>query len=139
VSEYPRRGCLHWVAIPHEPGGKHRPALVVSIDARNRLASDVLVIPASTTDRPAPTHVRLRKGQGGLVRKFVLKCEQITTLPKHLLSPSAIGGPLPAFVMEQVEVGVLRANGVPIGSHRSSPTIRADGARPAHPYPEGLA
>jgi mRNA interferase MazF len=115
MSEYPRRGCLYWVRIPAEPGRKRRPALVISIDARNRLASDVLVIPCSTIDRLAPTHVRLRKGQGGLKQKSILKCEQITTLPKDLLSPSALGGPLGANVLEQVEVGVLRAIGVPIG------------------------
>ncbi len=115
MSEFPQRGCLYWVRIPGEPGRKRRPALVISIDVRNRLASDVLVIPCSTTERPAPTHVRLRKGHGGLERRSVLKCEQITTLPKEYLLPAALGGPLPARILEEVEVGVLRAIGVPIG------------------------
>jgi mRNA-degrading endonuclease toxin of MazEF toxin-antitoxin module len=84
------------------------------VDARNRLADDVLVIPASTTLRMAPTHVRLRKGTGGLLRDSVLKCEQITTLPKRLLGQSALGGPLSASLLEEVERGVLRAIGVPI-------------------------
>ena len=44
----------------------------------------------------------------------VLKCEQITTLPKGLLSKSALGGPLSAGLLEEVERGVLRAIGVPI-------------------------
>ncbi len=114
-DEYPRRGCLYWVTIPGEPGRKRRPALVISIDARNRFASNVLVIPCSTTDRPAPTHVRLRKRDGGIEKASMLKCEQITTLPKDYLLPSALGGPLPKRVLEQVEVGVLRAIGVPIG------------------------
>ena len=115
MSEFPQRGCLYWVRIPGEPGGKRRPALVISLDARNRLASDVLVIPCSTTERPAPTHVRLRKGHGGLERRSVLKCEQITTLPKDYLLPSALGGPRIIRIHKQVEVGVLRAIGVPIG------------------------
>ena len=110
----PLRGCLYWVVIPGEPGSKRRPALVISGDARNRLATDVLVIPASTTLRPAPTHVKLAKGTGGLTRDSVLKCEQITTLPKHLLSDSPIGRPLPARLLEDVERGVLRAIGVAI-------------------------
>ena len=88
---------------------------MISIDARNRLASDVLVIPCSTSERPAPTHVHLRKGQGGLERRSVLKCEQITTLPKDYLIPAALGAPLSNRTLEQVEVGVLRAIGVPIG------------------------
>ena len=115
MSEFPQRGCLYWVRIPGEPGRKRRPGLVISIDVRNRLASDVLVIPCSTTDRPAPTHVRLRKGDGGIDRRSVLKCEQITTLPKDYLIPTALGGPLSGRILEQVEIGVLRAIGVPIG------------------------
>ncbi len=90
------------------------PALVVWVDARNRLANDVLVIPASTTLRVAATHVRIRKGTGGILTDSVLKCEQITTLPKVLLSESALGGPLSAGLIQEVERGVLRAIGVPI-------------------------
>jgi mRNA-degrading endonuclease toxin of MazEF toxin-antitoxin module len=114
VNAGPRRGCLYWVTIPGEPGKKRRPALVISVDARNRFADDVLAIPASTTLRPAPTHVRLRRGTGGLSRDSVLKCEQITTLPKSLLSESALGGPLSTSLLADVERGVLRAIGVPI-------------------------
>lgn len=114
VNPNPLRGCLYRVVVPGEPGEKRRPALVVSVAARNRLADDVLVIPASTTLRVAPTHVRLRKGTGGIRRDSVLKCEQIMTLPKGLLSESALGGPLPALLLEEVERGVLRAIGVPI-------------------------
>ena len=114
MNPCPIRGCLYWVTIPGEPGAKPRPALVVSVNARNRLADDVLVIPASTTLRVAPTHVRLRQGTGGLRQDSVLKCEQITTLPKRLLSESALGGPLSAALLEAVERGVLRAIGVAI-------------------------
>lgn len=44
----------------------------------------------------------------------MLKCEQITTLPKHLLGESALGGPLSTALLEDVEPGVLRAIGVAI-------------------------
>lgn len=114
VNPSPIRGCLYWVMIPREPREKRRPALVVSVNARNRLADDVLVIPASTTLRVGPTHVRLRKGTAGLRKDSVLKCEQITTLPKRLLSGSALGGPLSAVLLEEVERGVLRTLGVAI-------------------------
>jgi mRNA-degrading endonuclease toxin of MazEF toxin-antitoxin module len=77
---HPRRGHLYWVRIPDEPGRKRRPALVVSPDSRNRLASDVIVIPLSSVLREAPTHVRLRAREGGLERPSMAKCEQITTL-----------------------------------------------------------
>ena len=110
----PLRGCLYWVVIPGEAARKRRPALVVSIDVRNRLASDVLVVPASSVRRYSPTHVRLKKGQGGVPQDCVLKCEQITTLPKELLSERALGGELSAHVMAEVEGGILRSIGIPI-------------------------
>ena len=45
VNPNPHRGCLYWLVIPGEPGEKRRPALVVSVDARNRLVKHVLAIP----------------------------------------------------------------------------------------------
>ena len=114
MNPFPRRGCLYWVRIPAEPTFKLRPGLVVSVDARNRLAGDVLVIPASSTMRPSPTHVRLKKAQGDVPKDSVLKCEQITTLPKELLSEQALGGQLPGTLMDQVERAVLRVIGLAI-------------------------
>ena len=87
---------------------------MISPNIRNELASDVIVVPCSTRLLTAPTHVRLARGDGGLPQASVLKCEQITTLPKRLLSPSALGGPLSEALLEDVERGVLRAMGVPI-------------------------
>jgi mRNA-degrading endonuclease toxin of MazEF toxin-antitoxin module len=84
------------------------------MNVRNRLASDVLVVPASTVLREAPMHVRLKEGQGGVPQDCMLKCEQITTLPKDLLSEKALGGELSASIMGNVERGVLRAIGIPV-------------------------
>ena len=114
VSPFPRRGCLYRVALPGEPTRKSRPALVISPNVRNQHASDVLVVPATTITRPAPTHVRLQRGEGGIPRASMLKCEQITTLPKELLSAIALGGELSARRLEEVERGVLRSIGIPV-------------------------
>jgi mRNA-degrading endonuclease toxin of MazEF toxin-antitoxin module len=114
VNPVPRRGCLYWVEIPGERTGKKRPALVISIDARNRYASDVLVVPASTVHRGAPTQVHLRKGEGGVRRDCILKCEQITTLSKELLGERALGGEVSGRILEQVERGILRSIGIPL-------------------------
>ena len=107
--EAPRRGCLYWVSLD-----KRRPALVVSPDYRNAHASDVIVVPCSTRLRPAPTHVLLGRGQGGLAESSVLKCEQITTLAKVDVHGRPLGNPLPMAVMGAVERAVLRAIGVPV-------------------------
>jgi mRNA interferase MazF len=111
---YPRRGHLYWVRIPDEPGGKRRPALVLSPDSRNRLANDVIVVPVSSVLREAPTHVRLRLQEGGLPRPSVAKCEQITTLRRDRLVPRSLGGNLTPGRMVEIEKAVLRAIGVPV-------------------------
>jgi hypothetical protein len=36
MNSAPLRGCLYWVKIPGEPEAKHRPTLVVSVDAEAR-------------------------------------------------------------------------------------------------------
>jgi mRNA-degrading endonuclease toxin of MazEF toxin-antitoxin module len=66
-----KRGQLYWARLD-----KRRPVLVISPDYRNERASDVIVIPGSTIVRDAPTHVVLRRGEGGLRARTVLKCEQ---------------------------------------------------------------
>ncbi|HET7294045.1 MAG TPA: type II toxin-antitoxin system PemK/MazF family toxin [Vicinamibacteria bacterium] len=105
----PQRGRIYWISLD-----KRRPALVLSPDYRNQNASDVIVIPCSTRLRPAPTHVLLRRGQGGVTASSVLKCEQITTLPKGEIRGPALGAALPPSLLRAVERAVLRAVGVPI-------------------------
>jgi mRNA interferase MazF len=104
-----KRGHIYWAEME-----KRRPVLVVSVDARNDRANDVLVVPCSTTLREAPTHVPLRRGEGGLPRDSVLKCEQITTLKKHDIDPVPLGVPVRPARMAEVERAVLRAIGIPI-------------------------
>ena len=104
-----RRGFLYLARLD-----KLRPVLVISHDVRNALASDVIVIPCTTTLSIAPTHVRVRKGEGGLSAASVLKCEQITTLHKEDLRRGALGGALAPKRILEVERGVLRAIGVPV-------------------------
>jgi mRNA-degrading endonuclease toxin of MazEF toxin-antitoxin module len=93
---------------------KRRPALVLSPDYRNERATDVIVVPCSTRLRPAPTHVLLRRGQGGLTDSSMLKCEQITTLSKADVFGPPLGKPLSSSVLGAVERAVLRAIGVPV-------------------------
>lgn len=111
---YPRRGHLYWVHIPDEPGRKRRPALVVSPDSRNRLASDVIVVPVSSVLREAPTHVRLRPREGGLARPSMAKCEQITTLRRDRLASRPLGSSLAAGRMVEIEKAILRSIGIPV-------------------------
>jgi mRNA interferase MazF len=102
-----RRGHLYWAQLD-----KRRPVLVLSIDARNQRANDLIVVPCSTTLREAPTHVRLARGEGGVPQPCMLKCEQITTLPKEELEAAPLGSALGSARLREIERAVIRAIGV---------------------------
>ena len=111
----PRRGEIYLVRLPSQPKDiKERPALVVSLDIRNRLANDIIVVPISTTLRPAPTHVELPAGEGGLHRTSMAKCEQITTLDKSLLIRGPFSGTISEAKIHEVEKAIMRAIGIPV-------------------------
>jgi mRNA interferase MazF len=101
------------VELPNRPADPHtpRPALVVSMDVRNRLAGDVLVVPLSTHLRPLPTHVLIPAGSGGQRHDSMAKCEQITCLDKRFLVRGPLGRPVPETLMSAVIHAVRRALG----------------------------
>ena len=110
---YPLRGEIYLVSLPgHPQDPKSRPALIVSMDARNRLAHDVIVVPLSTTPRESPTHVALPKGEGGLDHPSMAKCEQITTLDKSFLVRGPFAGAVSTEKMGEIEKAIMRAVGM---------------------------
>lgn len=110
---YPKRGEIYLVSLPGRPrDAKARPALIVSMDIRNRLANDVIVVPISTTLRSSPTHVQLAKGEGALHKLSLAKCEQITTLDKSFLVRSPVSGTIKPETMAEVEKAIQRAIGI---------------------------
>ena len=113
MSEFPQRGEVYLVKLPGHPRDrKARPALVVSLDVRNRLANDVMVVPLSTALREAPTHVRIEQGEGGLDHVSMAKCEQLTTLDKTFLLRGPFAGKVRADTMVEVERAIMRAIGI---------------------------
>jgi mRNA interferase MazF len=108
---FPRRGEVWLVAFPDDP--KLRPAVIVSPNVRNELATSVLAVPITTNLRPAPTHVPLPAGQGGLTHDSMARCENVSYLHKSRLAR----GPLAAEaispnLMRDVERCLLRALGM---------------------------
>jgi len=115
MMTYPRRGEIYLVKLPGHPADtKDRPALVVSLDVRNRLANDVIVVPLSTTLRPAPTHVELPAGEGGLKETSMAKCEQITTLDKSFLIRGPFAGTISPLLIQEIERAIQRSIGIPV-------------------------
>ena len=113
MIEHPRRGEIHLVNLPSKPKDiKSRPALVVSLDIRNKLANDIIVVPLSTNRRLAPTHVLLQKGEGGLSKASMAKCEQVTTIDKSLLIKGPFAGRISDEKMNEIERAIMVAIGV---------------------------
>ena len=112
---YPRIGEIYLVRLPGQPKDiKPRPALIASLDVRNRLANDVILVPISTTLRTSPTHVELAEGEGGLEQTSMAKCEQITTLDKSFLIRGPFSGTISPIKMIEVEKAIQRAIGIVI-------------------------
>ncbi|MCZ7625538.1 MAG: type II toxin-antitoxin system PemK/MazF family toxin [Candidatus Methylomirabilis sp.] len=110
---FPRRGEVYLVRLPGHPSDpKARPALIVSMDPRNRLANDVIVVPLSTTHRPAPTHVDIPAGEGGLQETSMARCEQVTTLDKALLLRGPFAGTISPSLMREIEQAIQIAIGI---------------------------
>ena len=113
MIEYPKRGELYLVTLPSKPKDiKNRPALIVSLDIRNKLANDIIVIPLSSNLRPSPTHVLVQKGEGGLSRSSMAKCEQVTTIDKSLLIRGPFAGRISDEKMKEIEKAIMIAIGV---------------------------
>ena len=112
---YPHRGEIYIVKLLGQPKDtKSRPALIVSMDVRNRLANDVIVVPITTHLRSSPTHVELAEKVGGLDKASMAKCEQVTTLDKSLLIRGPFSGTISPIKMAEVEKAIQRAVGIVI-------------------------
>lgn len=113
MIEYPKRGQVYLVNLPSKPKDiKNRPALVVSLDIRNKLANDIIVVPLSATLKPAPTHVLLPEGEGGLSKASMAKCEQVTTIDKSLLLTEPFAGRISDEKMKEIERAIVIAIGI---------------------------
>lgn len=95
---YSLRGEIWWVHLSTDPPGKNRPAIIVSLNARNShpLADTVLAIPLSTSNhKPEPFHLLLRAGETGLRVDSVAWAENIGVVAKEqLIEPVAGHRPL---------------------------------------------
>src|SRR4051812_9280780 len=110
MASFPRRGEVWLVEFPDDP--KSRPALIISLDVRNELANSVLAVPITTNLRPAPTHVLLPAGQGGLAHESMARCENVSYLHKSRLSRGPLGATVSPELIREIETGLLRSLGM---------------------------
>jgi mRNA interferase MazF len=109
----PRRGEIWNVFTPGQPSDPHqpRPALVISVDQRNRVEDDVLVVPIFSRGALGPTHVPIGGGTGGLAHDSVLFCEEVTTIDIDFLEEGPLGQRVPDALLSQVVRGIRIAAG----------------------------
>lgn len=94
-----------WRPLPHPPGwhpsrgevylvklDKLRPAIVLSVNALNRFAFDVCVVPTTGVEHGQfSMRVPLGADDGGLALRCWAQCDQVTTVEKSLLQYPALG------------------------------------------------
>jgi len=112
VDEFPQRGEVWVVDFPDDP--KLRPALIVSVDARNQFANSVLAVPLTTNLRSAPTHVLLPPGQAGLPRFSMARCENVSYVLKARLRRGGFEGKISLAFLHDVERALMRAFGIAV-------------------------
>ena len=88
-----------------EQGGR-RPVLIVQNDIGNRHSPVTIVaaITSSVAERPYPTEVRLRVGEGGLPKDSAVLLNQIKTIDRERLEQRL--GRLDAATMRQVDEAI---------------------------------
>lgn len=105
------RGHFYRLRLPSQ---KPRPALVISVNSRNRAANTVVVVQATTQPaRIQAWHVEIAKGDGRLPRKSVLRCENIALVPRSCLAAKPLGPPVSATKMRAVEQAIKDALELP--------------------------
>src|ERR1035441_2070244 len=95
---YPLRGEIWWTHFSTDQRGKNRPAIIVSLNARNShpRADTVLAIPLSTSiHKSGSIHLLLSAGETGLREDSIAWAENIGVVAKEqLIEPVAGHRPL---------------------------------------------
>ncbi len=110
-----KRGDVYVAELRPRSGSEQRgrrPVVIVSNDAFNRTPGwrSIVVVPISTSAPQAkrgPTAIDLPRGAGGLKRRSVALCHQVTTLDRSKLALRT--GSLPTPLLEQVGAGLKAA------------------------------
>ncbi len=113
TSKNPKKGEVWYVRFPNQPFDPHQPrtAIIVSRDARNLYASDVMVVPTSSNIQPSDTYVVIPAKEGGIPHRSVAKCDQIATVDKTLLVRGPLGDRINPSLMWEIHHGIRIALG----------------------------
>ena len=114
-TNYPCQGEVYLSRALRQGGDtKKRPVVVVSIDARNRFSSTVLVVPFSSDIESAggnPSRVQVPVGEGGLELDSVALCDLITNVERRYLERGPYGR-ISDRSLQRIQTGILVAIGL---------------------------
>jgi mRNA interferase MazF len=91
---FPKRGEIYLIKAVKSAGDtKKRPAIVISIDVRNRYSRTVLVVPLTSdlSSAQLPTRILIGAGEGGLETDSLAACENIVVVQKSYLDQGPYG------------------------------------------------
>lgn len=107
-DSYPRQGEIYLIRALKTIGDtKKRPAVVVSINIRNKFSSSVLVVPCTSdlTSAATPTRILLKAGEGGLLTDSLALCDNISALRKIYLEQGPYGAISPES-LQRIQQGI---------------------------------
>jgi mRNA interferase MazF len=85
----PSRGEIWFLNLDPTQGREQagsRPALVISVDAFNHGAADlVVVLPVTSVGKGIPFHVRVSPPEGGVRQPSFIKCEDVRSVSRSRL------------------------------------------------------
>lgn len=107
-KRWPRRGEIWWTLTPGQPDDppQPRPALVISLDARNRLSDDLILVPFFSRGRLGPTRIAVPRGVGGLPNDSIRFCDEVTTVVLDVITSGPLGPPVPDDLLRRAVAGI---------------------------------
>jgi mRNA interferase MazF len=107
TAQSPRRGEVWTVNFSPSRGSEQRgirPALVIQNDVGNQYAATTIVAAITSTIKPYPVTVTVKKGEGGLPQPSMINLAQILTIDKSRLQRRL--GTLQPELMERVNTAI---------------------------------
>ena len=107
TAQSPRRGEVWTVNFSPSRGSEQRgirPALVIQNDVGNQYAATTIVAAITSTIKPYPVTVTVKKGEGGLPQPSMINLAQILTIDKSRLQRRL--GTLQPELIERVNTAI---------------------------------
>ena len=113
ASSYPRQGEVYLIRALKTLGDtKKRPAVVISMNVRNELRENVLIVPFTSDliSGETPTRILIPTGEGGLESASLALCDNISAVRKLYLERGPYG-----FIAPRSLARIQRAIQIAIG------------------------